>query len=315
MKSVAFRPTSIDGLLALMVLIWGSNYSIVKAALAEIPPLAFNGVRLIIASALFLAALAAGYGRRAAANGNSPGGLRLTRGDWLALAGLGVIGHFTYQLCFMSGLARTTASNSALILGCSPIATGMLTAAVGHERVNRVHWIAAALSVGGIYLLVGHDFALGGPSRAGDLLTLGAVCCWSIYTVGSRALLDRHSPLVVTGCSMAIGTALYVPVAARDLGRVSWAALGGDVWAALVFSAVFALFTAYLIWYTAVQRIGNIRTSIYSNLLPVVAVLVAAAWLGDRLSPARITGAAAILAGVFASRLVVPPAAAAPAEE
>jgi drug/metabolite transporter (DMT)-like permease len=91
----------------------------------------------------------------------------LTPIDWLSIATLGVIGHFIYQLCFMGGLSRTTVSNSSLILGTSPVAVAMLTSAVGHERVSGRHWVGAALSVGGIYLLVGHDASLSSQTLVG----------------------------------------------------------------------------------------------------------------------------------------------------
>ena len=200
--------TPFDGLLLLMVLIWGSNFSLVKAALAEIPHQSFNALRLVIASAIFLVAILA------------KGWPSLSRADWIRLALLGIVGHFVYQLCFMGGLARTTASNSSLLLGCSPVAVALASAMAGHERVSRAQWVGAGLSVVGIYLVVGTGAHFGGASLAGDFLTIGAVVFWAIYTVGSRALLDRLSPLVVTGLTMAIGTMLYVSTAFSELVRI-----------------------------------------------------------------------------------------------
>ncbi len=72
---------------------------------------------------------------------------------------------------------------------------------------------------------------------------------------------------------------------------------------------------AYLIWYTAVQRIGNLRTSVYSNVTPVVAMSVAAVFLGEHLTPGKVAGAAAILGGVAATRVFSRRPAEAPAEE
>ena len=74
--------TPFDGLLLLMVLIWGANYSVVKAAINEIPPQAFNVLRMGVASAVFAAAIAA------------TGLPRVARADWPRLALLGAIGHF-----------------------------------------------------------------------------------------------------------------------------------------------------------------------------------------------------------------------------
>jgi drug/metabolite transporter (DMT)-like permease len=299
----------LDPLLALMTLIWGANYSIVKVALRELPPHAFNSLRLCLASLLFLAALA--LGRRAAGESLSrrspaPSCRAIPWRDWLAIAILGIIGHFIYQICFMGGIARTTVSNTSLIFGCSPVAVALLTAAAGHERVRSLQWAGAGLSVVGVYMLVGQGPTLSRASLEGDLLLIAGLFCWAIYTVGSRFLLDRHTPLVVTGYSMAIGTACYVAFGMKDLASLDWARVSMGAWAALVFSAVFALFVSYLIWYTAVRAIGNVRTSVYSNITPLVALLVAIFWLGERLTPARAAGAAAILIGAALTRLVRP---------
>jgi len=74
-------------------------------------------------------------------------------------------------------------------------------------------------------------------------------------------------------------------------------------WIALVYSALFALCVAYTIWYAAVREIGNARTSVYSNLVPVVALLTAVIFLHEPLSGRKLAGAAAVLIGVALTRL------------
>jgi drug/metabolite transporter (DMT)-like permease len=74
-------------------------------------------------------------------------------------------------------------------------------------------------------------------------------------------------------------------------------------WFTLVYSALFALCVAYTIWYAAVREIGSARTSIYSNLVPIVAMLTAVVFLGESLGPRKIIGAAAVLAGVALTRM------------
>ena len=365
-----------DGLLLVMTVIWGVNYSIVKVALREIPPLAFNSLRLGLASLLFLLTLA--LCRRAGHRANESNGAttrsaerpsvgvstsdagprparrraqreggtsddpasppisdtgprtsgdtasalpvfqrsRINPRDWLLIALFGLIGHFVYQLCFLFGLDRTTVANSSLILGCSPVVVALFSAALGHERVGPLHWTGAVLSVAGIYLVVGRGARLGGASLAGDVLTICGLFCWGMYTVGAKGLLDRHSPLEVTGYSMAIGTVPYVLLGLGELRRIDWNGVPAEAWAALVFSAVFALFVAYLIWYVAVQRIGNVRTAMYSNLTPIAALAAAVLWLGERLTSSAVAGAIAILTGMALTRVVTARVrVAAPAEE
>jgi drug/metabolite transporter (DMT)-like permease len=131
--------------------------------------------------------------------------------------------------------------------------------------------------------------------------------CWSLYSVVAQPLLKRHSPLVVTGYSMAIGASLYVALAVPALVRTNWQVISPTSWMLMTLSSLLALAFAYIIWYTAVQRMGSSRTAIYSNLTPIVAMVVAAAWLGEPLGPAQMLGAATILGGVFITRLVSGP--------
>src|SRR5205085_11041990 len=104
----------IDALLLLMTLIWGTNYPIVKHAFADIDPQAFNAMRVIVASAVFLMTMA--VVRRGASDRRdersfasvlytpTPMGGR----DALGLFGLAVVGHCLYQYWFVGGLARTS---------------------------------------------------------------------------------------------------------------------------------------------------------------------------------------------------------------
>jgi drug/metabolite transporter (DMT)-like permease len=310
------RFSSLDALLLLMTLIWGTNFSIVKFAFAEIDPQAFNALRMVLASAVFLVIMA--FIRRLAAR-QPPGAPHedvdddvasifltpapITRRDWMALALLGLVGHCLYQYLFIGGLARTSVANSSLLLAATPVVIAIATAALGQDRIGLPHWLGAALSMAGIYVVIGRGFRLEPGALTGDLMMFGAVCCWAAYTIGSRELMRRHSPVGVTGASMAIGTALYVPPLLPRLAHIDWAGVTARTWLALVYSALFALCVAYTIWYAAVRRIGGPRTSVYSNVVPLVAMTTAVAFLDEPLGPSKILGAAAVLVGVALTRV------------
>jgi drug/metabolite transporter (DMT)-like permease len=283
-----------------MVVIWGANFSVVKFVLREFPQTSFNALRLALAAAVFLAAIAL----------RATGDPALTRGDWRRIAVLGVIGHLLYQLAFVAGVARTSAGNSALIFGTTPIAVALLSALAGHERVPPGRWFGAALSILGIYIVVGQSATWSSTTAIGDALVFAGMLCWSIYSVVAQPLLKRHSPLVVTGYSMAIGASLYVALALPTLVETEWQGISSTSWVLTILSSLLALAFAYMIWYTAVQRIGSSRTAIYSNLTPIVAMIVAAIWLGEPVGGAQIFGAITILSGVFITRLASGPSAA-----
>jgi drug/metabolite transporter (DMT)-like permease len=280
----------VDALLIAMVIIWGANYSIVKSALDTVPPLAFNAARLVLASVVFAATLCV---RRSA-------GSHLLRSGHLWR--LSLVGNTAYQLLFIVALSRTTAANSALIIGCTPVFVAILSAALGHEHVPPRRWAGVLVSAAGIYLVVGRGAGVTHETLTGDLLMIVAVFCWSAAATIARPLLAREEPIAVTAWSMIIGTLLYLPFAIGSVRTVHWAAVPLAVWAPAVFSGLLALCVSYVIWYTAVQRLGSTRTAIYSNMVPIAGLFVAWAGYGETIGAARISGAAAILAGVVLTR-------------
>jgi drug/metabolite transporter (DMT)-like permease len=113
----------------------------------------------------------------------------------------------------------------------------------------------------------------------------------------------RHSPVAVSGLSMAIGTAFYLPAVASHIRAVKWGAVSVGTWVAAVYSALFALCVSYTIWYAAVREIGSARTSAYSNVVPIVAMATAVIFLGEPLDLRKVAGTAAVLVGVALTRV------------
>src|SRR5512136_2486316 len=94
-----------DLLMLLTCFFWALNFTVVKIALREFAPHAFNASRLVMASVLLLVYLWRKEGR-----------LGVGWTDLLKLAALGVVGNTFYQLLFINGLRRTTASSTSLIM-------------------------------------------------------------------------------------------------------------------------------------------------------------------------------------------------------
>lgn len=296
-----------------MTLIWGTNYPLVKSVFSELDPQAFNALRLVIASCV-LAAISRLAGRmHAVTSASGPGVARIatnfhtpepvTRRDWVRLAWLGLVGHCGYQYLFIGGLAQTSVANGALLVSATPVVITLLSTLVGGERIGARHWAGTLLSLFGLYVVVGRGAHVTDASMRGDLRLMAAVVCWALYTIGARPLMERHSPVGVTALSMLFGTMLYLPLAASSLARVSWETVSLLTWVKLVYSALFALCVAYTIWYSAVRAIGSARTSVYSNLLPIVAMIAAYFWLGEPIGWDKIAGTTAVLAGVALTRM------------
>jgi drug/metabolite transporter (DMT)-like permease len=119
-----------------------------------------------------------------------------------------------------------------------------------------------------------------------------------IYTVGSRGLVQHYGALPVTTWTLWVGAVLIPLVGAPAVARTDFGALSFLMWASIVYAGVLSIAAAYLIWYTGVAVLGNTRTSAYSNLVPVLTLIVAWVWLGEVPHPGQLAGAAVIIGGV-----------------
>lgn len=275
-----------------LVVIWGMNFPIVKIAFRQMTPMVFNALRFGGATILLLAVL---WRKREPMP---------PRAVWPGLVGLGLVGHAIYQVAFINGLALTTAGNSALILSMVPLFIAALTAGLRIDRVARRTWVGIVLALAGLVLLIAGrgGLHLGAATLAGDALTLLCSVCWAAYTVFSRPLLRTMSPLQLTTVTMAAGAPALLAVSLPQLLAQAWTAVSWQVWAALAYSTVLAVAVGYVVWYASVQAVGGPRTAVYSNLIPIVALLASWLLLGETLGPVQAAGAAVVLAGVSLAR-------------
>jgi drug/metabolite transporter (DMT)-like permease len=277
-----------------VVLIWGGNFPIVKYALNEMLPLTFNGLRFALSTVFSLLLLVVLYRD-----------LRIERGDWRRLLLLGLIGNTAYQILFIKGLQITRAGNSSLLVATNPIFIVLLSAALGTERISKRIWAGVLLCFVGIFVVItnsGKAFGIDQQTINGDLLTLAAAVCWASYAVFSRPLLARYPPVKLSAFTMLMGTPFILLAAIPDFVAQDWSAITWRGWLGLTYSFSLSISIAYIIYYQAIRVVGNARTAIYGNLVPVVALIVAAITLHERITPLQVVGAAIILAGIYLTR-------------
>lgn len=276
-----------------MVFIWGANFVVMKLVFARINPLAFNAVRMSLAAIILLIFLLIREGWQP-----------LARRDWLKLIGLGLLGNMLYQIPFTLGLGLTTPENSSLLIATIPVWSALLVAALRWERVTRRVWVGIILSFMGVVFVSLASPSAGGFSSDngglwGDLLTLGAAACWAGYTVFSKDLLKRYSPLRVSALALVAGVVGLWAVSLPAVLSAEWGDAPVWVWGAVIYSSALSIALAYVIWAAAVKRVGAARTAIYNNLVPVVTFLIAYFALQQPVAPLQLLGGAVVLAGVW----------------
>jgi drug/metabolite transporter (DMT)-like permease len=280
------------GLLGIPI-VWGVNYAVIKAALREFQPMAFNGLRFGLATVTIALLLRH--------RGTS---LRMPREGLWRLALLGVLGNAVYQLLFIEGIARTTAANASLIMASSPMVVALLATALGRERLRGRGWMGVALAVAGLTVVLSAQNRVGftRASLAGDLLILAGAATWALYSVLATGVMARTPSLSATLVTFLSGTPVLVLMAVPSLVSQDWRRVGAGGWLAVAFSGIVAIGLGYLAWNTGLGAVGSTRTVVYSNLTPVVAAALAWVTLGERWSLAQVCGAAAVLVGIALTR-------------
>ncbi|HVF90211.1 MAG TPA: EamA family transporter [Blastocatellia bacterium] len=286
--STAFGAT--DLLLLLMTLIWGSNFIAIKYSLVDLRPLAFNGLRFTIASiTLLIATLAIGEN------------LKVPRADAWRLLGLGILANAIYQSLFITGLAHTRTGNAALILSTTPLFTAVISRLRRQEYFTTRGVTGLLLAFAGIVLIIlsGRSAVGFGTTIYGDCLLIVSTLCWSLYTVGAKPMVNKHGAMKATTLMMLTGTPVFLLVCARALISQDWAMIRPVAWAGLIYSALLAIALAHFIWNYGVRKIGSTRTALYSNITPIIAMLIAWPALGEVPAVGQLLGAVIIFVGLY----------------
>ncbi|HET8622416.1 MAG TPA: DMT family transporter [Gemmatimonadales bacterium] len=281
-----------DAGMLLVTLIWGGNFAIMKVGLTAMAPLAYTGLRFLLACGLLWAVLKWREGRVAL-----PPGLL-----WPMMV-LGVLGNTVYQIGFTLALSMSTATNCALIISTMPAVVATLGHVTGIEPTTpKMRWGIAIATAGVALVVAARGVAFDATTLRGDLLAITSTFVWAAYTLGLRKLPATISPLAVTAHTTFTGTPGLVLAGLPGMLSVDWAAVPAVAWGSMVYASIFSLGVAYLIWNASVVRVGSSRTAIYMCITPMVAALVAWAVLGERPLPLQGIGAVLIVGGVLLTR-------------
>ncbi len=267
---------------------WAANFIVVKGAIGVIPPIAFTFLRYLLAAVTLLVLLRW-----------REGAIRLPHGDVLRLAVLGSVGFGCYQILWPVALQTIPAGDSALLIATTPVFTALLAVAIGADLANPVKLIGALISFVGVALVIAAGQGVNlGVSLVGDLMTLGAAVCWALYTVYSAGILLRHSPLVATTWAIVAGTLFMAPFGIAQLATVDLSAIGPAVVFAIVYAGTMAAGVANVVVFHGLKLLGPTRVTAFQFLVPPLAVVMAAVFLGEAIRPVQVVGGVIILAGV-----------------
>lgn len=277
--------------LSLTMLFWAGNFTIGRWAAGTIPPVTLAALRWSGAAILILIVarrhLARDWGT--------------IRAHAPVLVLLGLTGSGLFNTLQYMALERTAAMSAGIINSTSPVMIVAVSYLLNGERISARRMAGIALSLLGVLVVIGKgDLATlaGLAFNAGDLIMLGAMVLWAIYT----ALLDRRPQihaLSFAAVTFAIAAALNLPLAAGELAWGARIELSGPAIAAIAYTAIFPSFLAYLLFNRGVEIIGPARAGAFMHLVPLFTAVLAITFLGEVPGLHHAAGLALILSGVW----------------
>jgi drug/metabolite transporter (DMT)-like permease len=287
-----------DVLLLVTVLFWSFNFTVVKYALTHgWEPLAYSSLRFAVGAVLFSAFTFAREGT-----------LRVARVDVRFMIVVAALGIWLNQLTFTYAVRLTTAATVALMFGTLPIFVALVAVAFRLERLHARHWLATVVSFVGVALVAsGASSGLSGD-LGGILLGLGASITWAAYSVAMAPLMQRYSPYRISAFMLIAGSIPLLLSGVRQLGEQDWSGLAALAWACFFYSLFFSLVFTNIMWFTAIDRVGAPRASLYANLQPFLGAFFALVVLSEEMTVLQVLGGLVIAAGILLARQARPPA-------
>jgi drug/metabolite transporter (DMT)-like permease len=270
---------------ALLVLFWGSAFSVVKVGLEYAPPMIFAGLRTLMGGLAIL--LVAGVW------GESP---HLGR-DWpifLVLAAFNVVFFFGFQTLAIVYLPSGTA---AVLEYLQPMLVGLLAWMILGESLSLAKVVGLILGFSGIVAVSAGSF-FGNISGAGVAFGAGSAFSWALGTVYFKRYEARISTMWAVALPFVMGGMVLTLF---SFAIESWSEVSPTktLFASLSYVSLVEIALAWLIWFGLIRAGEASRIAVYVFFVPLVGILIGAIFLDERLTLSLLIGSALIVSGIY----------------
>ncbi|MEC2073693.1 DMT family transporter [Alkalihalophilus marmarensis] len=287
----------IYGMLTLATATWGSAFIAGKFAIESFEPATIAFLRFLGAAILLFPIM--WFFEK-----NRP---KPTIKDLGMFALLGLTGIAIYNICFFLASKHAPVIKSSLFIAANPMLIVLLSGLFLKEVITKKQVIGLFLALTGVVLIVTEGNAsviTQFQFEMIDLVLLGAVITWALYSVLGRVVLKKYSPIVSTTYAVAFGTVFLLPF---SLVEQPWNAIGTATpaaWLSIAHMSVLVTVVSFILYYYGIQQIGAARASIFINVMPLSAVIMATIFLGETFTASSMIGALFVLSGVYVGTYV-----------
>jgi drug/metabolite transporter (DMT)-like permease len=239
-----------------------------------------------------------------------PGSLRVRRRELPFLVVFGVAGVAFVQWLYFVAIDRLPVGIALLIQYLAPLMVALFARYAMHEPVRRRIWVALALSLAGLALIVEPWAAELALDELGLVAALAAAGAYAVYILMAERGVRTRDPISLS-CYGFLFAALFwfvvQPVWLFPAGHVAettsllgnLARFEAPLWTLLVFVVAVGTMLTFALIVSALRHISATRVGIVAMLEPVTAALIAYLWLAESLGPVQLTGAAVVLGAIL----------------
>lgn len=279
-------------LMVLSTLFWAGAFIAGKLSVPFIPAFTLTFLRFFIATIILYFVV----------KSKDKSNYKLTKKDIPIFLFTGIVGMFGYHVFFFTALKYTTAINSSLIGATNPIITTILCIIFLKDKITFKRVIGIFLSFWGVFLTITnanlstmHSLSL----NKGDLIMLIAVCMWASYSVFSKKVMHKFTPLILTFYSFLFCTVFLIPFVIYERPWMFITKVPYYSFLAVAYMSIFASVIGYLVQQMSIKQIGPSKTSIFINLVPIFSILLSITILKESISTVKIFTTLLIITGVY----------------
>ncbi len=268
--------------------LYGANYNIAKLITPEpIPPFALVIFRVLLATLLFWIV------------GIFIKDTPIPRKALGPLLIASVFGTAGTQMMFLKGLSLTSPVNASVIMTLTPVMVLVISAVFLKEHLNRFKILGILLGISGAFFLVGgQNFKFTGINTLGDIIIFFNTMIFAIYLVLIKKFMMKYHPITVIKWVFLLGCPMVIPFGMKDFMALNWQFFTLPIWLATAYVVIGATFMVYLLNTIALSKANASLVGFYIYLQPVVATLIAIAFLGESLSLDKVAFSLMIFMGV-----------------
>jgi drug/metabolite transporter (DMT)-like permease len=283
-------------LLAFSTSLWGSAFIAGKYAVVSFEPATIAFLRFFFAALILFPLMWITQKNR----------VKPTWKDLGLFALLGLTGITIYNICFFMASKYATVIKSSLFIAINPVLITLLSHYFLKEKIGKKHIIGMIVALFGVVIIITNgqlmrivqlDF------QFIDLVLLMAVITWSLYSVLGKVALQKFNAVVSTTYAIGFGTLFLVPFVIGELSVEVLTNATPSAWIAVLHMSVFVTVVSFILYYNGIKEIGAAKASVFINVMPLSAVILATVMLGEVFTLPYILGAIFVIGGVSYSTI------------